>query len=845
MAKIFKSVKAYILLGYITLIMIASVTVWVIYDETLDLYENQVDMNPVNNKILLTNSILTNLYEAEGLERSFLQTGNPQHYENYNILIDSISSQIDVLGAIESYPSQIMHTDSIQKLLVKKRENLKELNSIKNSASSEKLYERALSRLTQNKDSLDQLFSIYTTINTSKDSIITKQKKARFFERLVNVFAPPTQPDSSLEVIINNSIQVDSIFNAFNPTDSVQQILTSIIGEIRKESTAFEKQLIQKEQENLENAQTITLQIRQILSKLENEEILYSLQKVSRQQDHVSRMTNIVILLGAVALLVIIGFLILILKDITRSQHYRQHLEKEKAFSESLLKSKEQLMLSITHDLKSPLHSISGFASLAVREKSSTRQKEYLKNIEQSANYISRLIMDLLEFSMLETGKMNIEEYSVNIKTLMEEVASEFYPLAKEKNLILKLETENLSDKLYLTDAARVHQILNNLISNAIKFTHKGHVKIKGTIQKSKGKVDWIKFEVEDTGIGISRENLHLIFEEFSRISSVNDIHYEGTGLGLAITKRIVELLNGSIDFTSNVGEGSQFTVELPMKRKMSKSSTEDHSGFPKKNGYKKYFNKERVLIVDDDPFILELTAHVLTEANLNVNTFSKADEALNAINTQKFDLLITDVQMPGKDGFELLSYFIEANNTEKSYAIAITGESNDQDHYLTAGFSAILQKPFNPKKLIEIVSNVLTGGSTLPSETSKTKNPIKGKYSIEGIKAFAEGEMETTREILTSFAQSTSQNLHLLRHHLQAEDYEEIRKLAHKMLPMFRQLEAVEIVKPLLMLEQNKFNREEGEWLEVSYQLLINIEYLMEKIIEEYQLPFSGKLIS
>src|SRR5690554_3568931 len=170
MVKLLKSVKVYILLGYLFLIVIASVIVWIIYNESLDLYDNQVDMNPVSEKIFLANSILTNLYEAENLERSYLQTGDTENYESYNILIDSISAQINLLGSIEGHPSQIMHTDSIQKLLTKKRENLKELNLIKNSVSSDKIHERALYRLTQNKDSLNHLFEMYKTANSGKDS---------------------------------------------------------------------------------------------------------------------------------------------------------------------------------------------------------------------------------------------------------------------------------------------------------------------------------------------------------------------------------------------------------------------------------------------------------------------------------------------------------------------------------------------------------------------------------------------------------------------------------------------------------------------------------------------------
>src|SRR5690554_5257706 len=621
--------------------MIASVTVWVIYDETLNLYDNQIDMNPVSDKIFLANSILTGLYEAENLKRSYLQTENPEHYQAYNTLLDTISSQITLLGAIEGSPWHMVHTDSLQSLLDRKRETIDELKAIKTSVSSEKLYERALLRLTQNKDSLEQLFNIYTTINTSKDSIIIKQRKARFFDRLINVFAPPVESDSSLKIIVNESIQVDSIFGTFNPTDSVKQILSSIINDIQKETNAIEQQLIQKEQENLDNAQTITLQIRKIIAQLENEEIMFSLRKVATQQEHIRNMTNIVIVLGGAALLVITGFLILILKDISRSQHYRQNLEKEKAYSESLLKSKQQLMLSITHDLKSPLNSISGFAHLAAIENAPDLKNEYLNNIEQSTSYISRLINDLLDFARLETGKMTIERSTVKLKKLVEEVVSGFYPTAREKELELILDIERLPDKLYLTDETRIQQILSNLLSNALKFTDKGSVKVNGKLKKSKGKTDWIQFTVEDTGIGISKENADLIFEEFSRISTADQRHYEGTGLGLTITKRIVELLDGSIKCISHIGKGSRFIIELPFQKLLTNEVRDINNNHPESEKINISFNKEKVLLVDDDPFLLELTTHVLKEANLTVYPFNQTSKAIELMESQTFDLLI------------------------------------------------------------------------------------------------------------------------------------------------------------------------------------------------------------
>ncbi len=844
MAKIFKSIKVHILFGYITLIAIASVAVWLVYDETLELYDNQVDINPVSEKIFLANSILTNLYEAEGLERSYLQAGNRENYEAYNLLIDSISSQIDVLGSIESNPSQLMHTDSIQKLLSKKRENLKELNAIKYSASAEKLYERALIKLTENKDSLAQLFQMYESLNNSKDSINSRQKKERFFERLKNVFAPPTEPDSSLQMVVQESVQVDSIFNAFNPTDSVEQIMASIIEEIKKESVAFENRLMQAEQENLQNAQTITLQIRQILSKLENEEILFSLNKVAVQQQHISQMKNIVIILGIAAILIIIGFLILILKDITKSQHYRQNLEKEKAYSESLLKSKEQLMLSITHDLKSPVNSIKGFAHLAAKETNPANQSKYFNNIELSADYVLRLTNDILDFARLENGKLTTDNRPLNLKKLMEEAVAGFFPLAEEKKLDLKLNADKLPERIYITDSARLNQILSNLISNAIKFTNKGYVKISAEIKKSKSRTDYIQIDVEDTGIGISEKDAYIIFEEFGRITSKDDMHYEGTGLGLPITRRIVELLRGSISFTSKYGEGSRFTVVLPLQRESRKTNAGMPLAAPASKESKKTFNKQRVLLVDDDPFLLELTSHILKEANLEVYSFTQAGKALEATKKHEFDILITDVQMPGTSGLELLTGYKE-KNIKPTLAIAVTGESNDEALYINAGFNAVVQKPFQPDQLLDTVSSVLDNSPELFKGADINEELPDNRYSIQGIMAFAGGEMETTREILTSFAQSTYENLQQFRFHLQTRDYEAIKKLAHKMLPMFRQLQATGVIEPLRRLEQDYYSSADREWMQECNQLLVRIDKLMEQIIEDHQLPFSGKLIS
>ncbi|SHJ94049.1 hypothetical protein SAMN05444280_1423 [Tangfeifania diversioriginum] len=846
MAKNWKSVKINILSGYIALVLIGSVTVWIIYSETIKLSDNQVDINPVTEKILSVNSILTNLYEAEGLERSYLLTGNRQHFRKYNLLMDSISYQVESFGKNATNPLQKNHTDSIQVLLTKKRQNLEEIISTKNAGSSERLYERAMVRLAANKDSINQLLNIYKNITKSKDSIVVKQTRKNFFDRLVNVFLPQENADSTLKVVFNESMQIDSIIDVFNPADSVAQLLTTVVEEIKEESKVFEKQLLKKEQDILENDRTITIQIRQMLARLENEELLNSIMKVERQQSHIQSITTKVVLLGAIALIIVIVFLILILKDITKSQHYRKNLEQEKAYSEALLKSKEQFMMSITHDLKSPLSSIMGFSRLISNENFTGRQKDYLKNIEQSAKYILRLINDLLDFARLESGNLKVDKIRFNLIGTLEEVISGFHPLAQSKNLLLEFDIKNLPNTDYLSDPIRIKQVLYNLISNALKFTEKGKVSINCSVTATKGQTDFIKIEVSDTGIGITPENTEHIFEEFSRGSLTGTSKYEGTGLGLAISKRIVELLDGQIQVQSNYKKGSCFTLILPLLKQPAKFTKEKQTagnGIPATVSRNFPIENEQILLVDDAPVLLEMTAEVLKKEGFQVKAFTSHKQAIEALSNEKFNLLITDIQMPMMNGFQLLNFYRQ--NNKNGHAIAITGQLNNIQKYKDAGFNAVIQKPFVPDEFLNKVIHVLNGKKNDYTEKRNKHTSRSNNYSIKGIAAFAHGDSETIQKILASFIQSTSQNLQLFNQYLQNGDLNALSELAHKMLPMFRQLDAEAVIAPLSILEKNNFRESDlPYWTRTAQTAKINIEKLVEKLKEEHQIPQSGKLI-
>jgi signal transduction histidine kinase/CheY-like chemotaxis protein len=819
------SVKIKVSLGYFTLVLLASLMIWVTYSEVLQYTGEKVDFNPANNKFIYINNILTNLYQAEGLERSYVQTGQNKDYHDYLKLMDTISIQIDTLALMVNTPIQQMHTDSIKKLLLVKQQNLKELSAIKKKNSSTARYQRALNKLTANKDSFNHYLKVYKNITTNSDTVYIKQKKKRFFERLANVFTVQHAKDSTLHVVTSRSVRVDSLINPVNPVDTIANYITAVISEIKDDSVAIGARIRQKEQEVLANDRTITLQLRQMLSNIENEELSNSFQKVNAQQSRIEKKTVLIILVGGFALVTIIFFLVNILKDITKSQRYRRSLEEAKAYSESLLRSKEQFMLSLTHDLKSPLSSIIGFTG--IMQDVSPKHKKYLQNISKASDHILNLINSLLDLARLETGKLTIDSIPFNLKQLMNDIVEGFRPLAISKNIDLQFKFDISPSLVYVSDPMRITQILGNLISNALKFTEVGKVSIDVTTIGSSDKIDQIRVDVIDSGIGISEENTHHIFDEFTRVSGTTK-QYEGTGLGLTITKKLIHLLKGTINLESKVGEGSHFTIFLPLTKGDQMTDSASKESTTNNPEAEKDISGKSVWLVDDDETLLEMTSSILNSAGMVVHSFSNPWKAVSSFEKGCANLLITDIRMPGIGGVEVLKQ-IQIKNGGPITSIAMSGSNLEENDF--ADFSVFIQKPFQPQTLIDAISGKLKSIKMEDNNEALGNNCNKG-YNLKQIAAFAEGDLESLSQILISFIKTGKQNAKHFRQYLEDENDIAISELSHKMLSLFRQLEVKDIVDLLSQLEHKDFAREHNKQFYLVGKLAIEmIDAILGKI--------------
>lgn len=824
-------VKIKVFLGYFTLFILASLIIWVIYSEILQNSAESADINPANNKFLYINTILTNLYMAEGLERSYSQTGQTIHYRDYLRIMDTIQMQIDTLALMFQNQTQQLHTDSIKKLLQIKQQNVKELASIKKKNNSTARYLKAIKKLSQVNDSIEEPVKVYKNITTNRDSVFLKQKKNKFFKRLINVFAAQNKSDSILQIKTTESVHIDSLVAPVNQTDTITNYVTTIVTEIRDESIALNSRLNQKEQEIMANDLTLTIQLRQMLSNIENEELKNSFERVKAQQSRLRNTTWLIILVGSFALIIIVVFLVNILKDITKSQHYRQSLEQAKAFSESLLKSKEQFMLSLTHDLKSPLSSIIGFTSMMEKDDEvSPRHQKYLQNITRASEHIRKLINDLLDLARLESGKLTIEQLPFNLKTLIDDIVEGFRPQALAKNIDLQLQSNISPLEIYKNDPVRITQILGNLISNAIKFTEEGLVLVKVTASIFSEKIDQVKMDVIDTGIGISEEHVQLIFEEFARVTTTKK-QYEGTGLGLAITKRIVNLLHGTLHLESKPGKGSVFTLVFPVEKtgKLKDPPIEITNG--KTQEAIVNFAGKKVWIIDDDQTLLEMTSAILKSAGMEVHSFNDPQKALHSFTKDSADLLVMDIQMPVLNGIELLKQ-IQKKNGRPITAIAMSGMDAGPNGY--EGFAAFIPKPFHPQTLLDVISGQEKELTVVENRKDKVTSSPNG-YNLEQLAAFAAGDPESLRQILVSLIHSGRENTSLFRKYIQDQNKDALSALSHKMLTLFRQMEATDIVDLLSRLEQKDSNGHDNQQYYREGQLALEkIESLLETIERE-----------
>jgi len=697
----------------------------------------------------------------------------------------------------------VQWTDSLITLLRKKDANtiymLRVLSETNDSMVSTREIENIIAT---RQDSFVTNQRVQQRIITHRDTVVTKPRKKGFFRRLGEVFVPPKK-DTAIQVKTSLEYATDTVINVYNPVDSLQEKLRAVAQQ-QKEHIA----IVQRRRRTLQRMdRMLTARIDSLLKGYEQETLQRARKEAEYQQSvrHHSIKTISGIAVGAVLLSVF--FLIIIGRDITRSNRYRRELEEARRRAEDLLATREKMMLAITHDFKAPLGSIMGYADLLSRLTVDERQRFYLDNMKTSSEHLLKLVVDLLDFHRLDLHKAEINRVTFHPARLLEEIHVSFEPLTSAKghcDIAPELEST------YICDPLRLRQIINNLLSNAVKFTDEGSITMTARYEERR-----LVVAIADTGKGMEPADRERIFQEFTRLPGAQG--KEGFGLGLSIVRMLVQLLEGTIDVDSVPGKGSTFTLRVPLFPVQVSEDTgekyqETETGISSALSESMPASSQpslRVLLIDDDRIQLTLTAAMLQHSGIASVSCMQLDELLDALRSDTFDVLLTDVQMPAINGFDLLK-LLRASNLPQAQAIpviAVTARSDMKpEEFKEYGFAGCLHKPFTVAELFrelnaEGIGQTSAVRSEVAAETVEASSP-DAPYDFSALTAFSGDDPEAAKSIMESFVTETRLNAERLQKAADAADMDEVAAVSHKMIPLFTLIGATELVAELKILE-------------------------------------------
>ncbi|PWQ95596.1 response regulator [Leucothrix pacifica] len=378
-----------------------------------------------------------------------------------------------------------------------------------------------------------------------------------------------------------------------------------------------------------------------------------------------------------------------------------QELTSARSRAQVASKAKSEFLAVMSHEIRTPLNGMIGSLNLMDRKRLSEEDSEHLDTVRKSSGLLITIINDILDYSKIEAGKFSLDNHVVDLKALLNETEQFYRPIVTEKGLLLDVKYDDVRNQYVKGDAIRIKQILNNYLNNALKFTTQGNIYLTVTQLESGA----FNFSVRDTGIGISPEDKEDLFKDFSQVNTGANRTFGGSGLGLAISKRLAVLMGGDVGVESEFGKGSRFWAELPLKvaTKEEFDQQNRHEQVSEENALEGITAK--VLLVEDNKVNQMVARKLLEKQGCIVTIANNGVEALDTLQKAEFHLVLMDCQMPVMDGFEATRKIRQSGSTIPIVALTANAQNTDRDACLEAGMNDFLSKPFDPRKLYQLIS--------------------------------------------------------------------------------------------------------------------------------------------
>ena len=795
-----------------------------------------------------------------------------------SLVYSNTKSILAINQASREYIQKRDAADSTMSALLKEEQaNLHQLSAALEGKGDKNYLREKVNSLNNGKDSIVVHPKTQQTHKAENTTVEVVKTRKGFFRRLADAFKKEHAETLSVKRDSNNAI-IDSITTPVNVAENVADILEQIDRK-EKSSSKNHSQAISKEMENLQmvNAQ-LALRSAQQLNEVHQRERDSMQQAINKAMEARQYLLWQIGLLAVVAIIAAIILLWYIWRDTQKERIYRENLENANEEIRRIMQQREHLLLTITHDIKAPAASISGFIDLMKDYVNDARGAECLVNIKRSAHHLSHLVAALLDYHQLENGLMKVHSTDFSPKELVAESVEGMRVQAESKGLKISYEIkEKEHNALYNADAFRIRQILDNLISNAIKYTDKGSIMVSMSIRQKRNAYNIIEnknaylltLDVTDTGKGMTTDERQKVFQAFTRLKNAQGI--EGTGLGLSITHELATLLGGEIHVKSEVGKGSTFTATIPIELADTSQTKVCHSHNeldekPSEDAPKTSpSSTEKLLILDDDKLQLQLLQEMLRRLagdSWQVFACNHVTDALTLLHNEQPAIMLMDIEMPEMSGKDLIKH-INHNNMK---VIAMTAhDTSIKEELREAGFDDCLFKPFSQEslqKVLHLASEKKSRGFSKKVPRFLKKSPevfenTSGGSSddiasrpipprLKPLLAFAGDDEEAAQEIITTVKQDLESHLHLLQEVLLQIPMEtassiatidsslanNIAKTAHKLLPIASMMQ-MDCLPQLTALSPEHIQEQEAQKIREYVQAIINdLQHILGEIL-------------
>jgi PAS domain S-box-containing protein len=465
--------------------------------------------------------------------------------------------------------------------------------------------------------------------------------------------------------------------------------------------------------------------------------------------------------------------------DITRTRQVQQALETARDAAQTASRLKSEFLANMSHEIRTPMNAVIGMTELCLATSLTDEQREYLSSAHKSARSLLDLLNDVLDLSRIESGKLPIEEHPFDPATLIEDTVDPFRRLIQSRQVELITGIDDEVPDALVGDSLRIRQVLINLIGNAVKFTQQGCITVSAGLLKLSGEIANVQIAISDTGIGIESDKQQQIFDAFSQADASTTRQFGGSGLGLSISWELMRLMGGRIRFESEFGVGSTFFVELKC-RVTSESPTEPIADHPETqfDDSEPAQSRLKVLIVDDHEANRVLANRLLTKRGHVCSEAENGDRALEHLQRERFDVVLLDIQMPGRDGFDTCRLIREREASgERIPVIALTAHamSGDRERCLAAGMDEYLSKPLHAKRLIALIESLCNASAESLRTTNKS-------WDFTAALARLGDDEELLREQMFFFLRDVPQLLEAVREAVENDLPNEVRTAAHRL---------------------------------------------------------------